>query len=194
MELIKVNQDLIAKFPYPGDVYDLYDSIRSKLDVLFSRGNHWIRMDDGVSTYKDQEFPEQGTGLHHWPELRPFLDCVWPSVKEYARLVDLDPERCEIRTMWANIYHPGGRVNRHRHFYTDKLPTFSLICYLVRPPESGNLFVSVPGEDDVVVKEIDYAEGDIVIFPSRRLHWSGPNLSDQDRVLIAFDWYQTPSG
>lgn len=190
MKIIKVNKDVIGKFSFPGDHEKFYQSIKCQLDTLFSRENHWTGIEGGVSSFNESSYLEEDSEISQWPEMKSFQDQVWPNIKAYAREVGINSDQFKIRTTWANIYRPGGKVTRHRHVYPDKRPTYSLICCLKKPPNSGNLFVSIPGANDNMIYEVDYDEGDVVIFPGRRLHWSGTNLSDDDRVLIAFDWYQ----
>ena len=134
--------------------------------------------------------------------LKPLVDEIYKHVVAMHELhsikKELDPI---IDNIWININSKGG-FNRP-HLHNDDL--FSGVFYVKTPEHSGNIVFTHPAQQQQyhftttpqIVEEwtdtnsgmmYQYAQpGKIVMFPSWLLHYVEPNLSDQDRISIAFN-------
>ena len=92
-------------------------------------------------------------------------------------------------SFWANINSQGGsdRVHHHNANFTPSEKLLSGVYYLKTPLDSGDICFlnqSVPHEHFHLTPK----EKDLVIFPSYLLHYVTPNLSQEDRISIAFNF------
>jgi uncharacterized protein (TIGR02466 family) len=106
-----------------------------------------------------------------------------------------------IDNIWININSKGG-FNRP-HLHNDDL--FSGVFYLKTPEKCGNIVFSHPAQqhqyhyraDNPIVEQwtetnsgimFQHAQvGKLILFPSWLVHYVEPNLSDDDRISIAFN-------
>ena len=85
--------------------------------------------------------------------------------------------------MWTNIHHSRAYTARHNHFTSEYPVLISGAYYLKKPKNSGNI---VFDEEGVVETQ----EDDLLIFhqfKDRGYHWTQPNNSNEDRIVISFN-------
>ena len=84
----------------------------------------------------------------------------------------------EILDFWFNIYGPNGYVKPHAHHKSsDNGNLKSGVYYLQKPINSGDLILNN--------QLIKVEEDDIIIFDSDVVHYSQPNRSNQDRIILS---------
>lgn len=102
---------------------------------------------------------------------------------------------------WLNVYRRGTFQEVHQH----PMSHLSGVYYVDAPPDSGSLFFQSPepsmyrpdyeptsrhGEGSMVYPP---QTGLLVLFPSELRHGVQPNMSDHDRVSLAFNVRQRPT-
>jgi uncharacterized protein (TIGR02466 family) len=133
-------------------------------------------------------------------ELQTF---IWDSVKNYFMTIGIDPIHLEflrLGVVWANVNPKYSYHTFHTHensyysgCYYVKVPKNSGDIVFKDPRNSLRLFELSPGENqkfsDAVVRQIPMnpLPGSIVLFPSWLEHEVQQNLTDDDRVSIAFN-------
>ena len=102
-----------------------------------------------------------------------------------------------IINMWTTIYPPGAYVPEHIHSNS----LFSGVFYAKTPEHCGNLVFKdlaavaktmhihrireFPTVDTMYVHKVK--EGGMVLFPSWLPHWTQPNESNEDRIMVSFN-------
>lgn len=119
--------------------------------------------------------------LEKWLETSEYLKFLDNLIENYILINNLDFKNYNIIDMWTNKYPPGTFIKHHQHIVYENAVVISL--YLICPENSGSLFVSFP-EEGPEEYEVITKEGDVVIFPSAAMHWTTPNYSDKDRIVI----------
>ena len=92
--------------------------------------------------------------------------------------------KIQIDTLWGNISCPYSYNKPHWHL---PLEGFSGILYLQVPPNSGDLVIHHPSninESQSIFPKIN----DLFLFKSSTTHSVDINLSNQDRISMAFDF------
>ena len=93
---------------------------------------------------------------------------------------------------WLISMKSGGKLESHMH----DNGWLSGSVYINVPPksesDSGNLVVRIDNEEGEIkgsnqIKSIDVVTGSLCIFPSSLLHHTIPFLSDEERIVLAFD-------
>lgn len=103
----------------------------------------------------------------------------------------------DLENSWVNI----NRKNNFNRTHIHKGSSFSGVVYLKTNSNSGPIiFLNPTGSEaypiDDTIKdfygryEINPTVGDILVFPSYLKHYVDPNLSDEDRISIAFNMKQ----
>jgi hypothetical protein len=98
-----------------------------------------------------------------------------------------NPQRY-VDGMWANISNFTNFNSPHIHnldSYPYKL--YSGILYLNIPPNSGNVVFVNPLNLNKI-HSITPKENNVILFPSSLQHYVEPNLSQEDRISIAFNF------
>jgi len=97
-------------------------------------------------------------------------------------------ERFEMMSMWGNI-NPRGAANlHHTHEHT-----LSGVFYLEVPEDSGRLTLVDPRIRNLGLagEERNFSvaaqPGGVLLFPAWLEHFVGPNLSDHERLSVAFN-------
>jgi len=88
--------------------------------------------------------------------------------------------KLQIKNYWYQIYKKGDYHGWHEHF----ISPYSNIYYLSLPESASKTTFRLCGEEF----EIDVKEGQILSFPGFITHCSKPNQSDEDKVVIAFNF------
>jgi hypothetical protein len=87
----------------------------------------------------------------------------------------------QITESWGNIYTPFGYSYTHTHPGSD----ISGVIYL-QSPKNDKLFITDKSNLDSQVI-FNPKDGDVFIFSSDQPHMTFPCLSNQDKVIIAFN-------
>lgn len=87
---------------------------------------------------------------------------------------------------WFNYAKPGESTGLHDH---TELSALSGVIYLSAKPSSGNLYFHKDGEVDL---EIMPSIGKLVLFEPWMRHGVRENLSDQNRLSMAFNLFPFP--
>ena len=134
--------------------------------------------------YKDHEYVRNGgkSSFDVWGKLYQQLpsdiignltSCIIKILKNKYKFID----------MWVNIHPPQAYTSRHNHF-DDKYPiSISGSYYLKKPKNSGNI---VFDEEGIV----NVQENDLLVFHQFKdggFHWTEPNNSKEDRIVISFN-------
>jgi uncharacterized protein (TIGR02466 family) len=126
---------------------------------------------------------------------------LMPLVAEIYKTYEVDANNeVTLSNCWFNIngYKDYNVSHVHPHSY------FSAVYYVKTPPDSGNILFSRPDTFNEYVRikkdadpdnyrvwenyRINVKEGLFVIFPSHIRHWVEQNLSQDERVSIAFNF------
>jgi uncharacterized protein (TIGR02466 family) len=99
---------------------------------------------------------------------------------------------------WFNINEPGS--HHHRHYHPNSI--ISGVIFITNPPNSGHLLFNSPHQRDIILEQkkgsVDtpfssgifsprQEVGCITLFPSWLEHAVSKNLSDENRLTIAFN-------
>ena len=87
---------------------------------------------------------------------------------------------------WFNLAEPGEITGVHDH---SKAAEISGVYYIATPPSSGDLFFRTEGAEDFFLQPI---EGTLVLFPSNLRHGVAENLSEYNRISLAFNLFKIP--
>lgn len=113
-------------------------------------------------------------------------DILKETISEFAN--EISVSHVTIKNMWAVKYEKGDYHPVHNHSGKG----YSAILYLDYDQDvHTQTFYVHPMNDPVSDKTIYSAppakEGDIVFVPSNILHFTKPNASDKERVILSFD-------
>lgn len=103
----------------------------------------------------------------------PEMNCtklLFDKIRKYGNTSDV----------WVNYNPPGARNNQHHHIGGD----ISGCWYLIVPEESGQLYFET-GER-IYPKPFDF-----IVWDSRKVHGVTTNLSNSNRISIAFNVWKT---
>ena len=181
------------------DVYlgtdNLKNNLFSKLYNIFeeTKDNNNVFMKNGtLCSYHSApdihiKYPE---------ETKEVVEFVEKAAKEYWKSCNyhqgLEPF---VFQMWANVTPKGGFIDSHLH---GNMP-FTGVLYVDASPEQGNLIIENPMEMVLMTQpispdikypigtEIEVQTGDLVMFPGYIRHSVKPNLSDRQRLILAFN-------
>lgn len=136
--------------------------------------------------------------LFELPELRPLKDLTDAAVREVAQAVGYGDVQIKAANCWANInpQYASNKIHDHANCL------FSGVYYLKAPKDSGTLMFYDPRSAKTFYKPLvstftTYTadaiahvaeEGLMLIFPSWLKHGVEPNLSNEDRVSISFNY------
>ncbi len=136
--------------------------------------------------------------LDHLPELAPLVEFVHGAVDSVLDFLKAEHGGFKITGCWANISPPGTAHGRHSH-----PNNFLSGVYYVSAPEGGEVItfydprpqppiLSPPPREIAPVNagkaNMKVETGDLILFPSWLFHSVPPNLSQQHRVSIAFNF------
>ncbi|MBC7971247.1 MAG: 2OG-Fe(II) oxygenase family protein [Verrucomicrobia bacterium] len=131
-------------------------------------------------------------------EINPFQALTDAAILEVAQAVGYGDVQIKAANCWANVNpkYASNKIHDHANCL------FSGVYYVKTPKESGNLMFYDPRSARTFYKPIvsnftTYTadavahaaeEGLMLIFPSWLKHGVEPNLSDDDRVSISFNY------
>ena len=132
----------------------------------------------------DQKWGYQSNiDLNQIPTFYPLVNYI----NQVQSQIIKDPN-IKICNMWINISHPGAYSSIHTHNKYNKITLLnSGVLYLKIPKNSGDIILYNPLS---ISNSHPYTpqEGEILIFNQHLPHSVEPNLSQEDRILIAFNF------
>ena len=147
--------------------------------------------------------------LQHQDICAPLFRALHPRLRRYVSMLGLDADRFRFNIIrsWGTVSEKGHMIQRHKHVQSHisiaYYPLMAAGTGMLRfhTEESPNafmpsLFHSQSMEHGLMKEENQFncetvnmavAEDDIVLFPSKALHSTEPNQTDEDRVSISAD-------
>ena len=142
------------------------------------------------------------------PIMKNLSNLVSEKIKLYTEMLSLDNKKLSFfyQRSWATITKTEERIQPHSHDQSN----ISFAYYLLKPENSGNIrFISEPQNEIAkglfhkekldlgLLKNVNkrntpnidlhIEEGDIVIFPSKTMHATIPNITKNPRISISGD-------
>jgi len=144
------------------------------------------------------------------PEFTTLFNNIAESVKEYAAGIGMQTDRMNFyfQRSWATVSRQGQRIFEHAHLQSH----ISFAYYLQKTSDAGGIYFSVaqhPNElaeglftiqkfDDGILatggserslnrRYLEPVEDEIIIFPSKTLHSTAPNMTTTPRISISAD-------
>ncbi|MBW4472895.1 MAG: 2OG-Fe(II) oxygenase family protein [Stenomitos rutilans HA7619-LM2] len=138
------------------------------------------------------------SNLFELEELQPFKALIDAAVLEVAQAVGYGDILIKPANCWANVNSKYASNKIHDHANC----LFSGVYYVKMPKDSGNLMFYDPRSAKAFYKPLvsnftaytadavahAAEEGLLLIFPSWLKHGVEPNLSDEDRISISFNY------
>jgi uncharacterized protein (TIGR02466 family) len=160
----------------------------------------WSKEDPGV-TKTNRNGWHSTTEMHKKPEYKPLVDELFKMVHQVFKEEFLDGQPV-LGNMWANVNPPGGYNMPHVH----PNALFSGVYYIKTPPNSGRLICNDPrpGLQTCMPNRIkgqlpkhlwreihlQPQENRAVMFHSWLWHTVEPNMSNENRISISFNFIQ----
>ena len=185
-------------FPTPIYVLDIKDqSINEQLekDIL-----NWYNKDKGINRTNVNGWHSKTT-MHEMPEYKRLTDALYEAQKKIYIEEDLDSEPF-LGNMWANV-NPKGGMNR-APIHPNSL--WSGVYYVKANKNSGHLKIddprSIASMSRPRLKEKQHPirlwretsfepkVGRLIMFPAWLVHAVDPNLSDELRISVSFNFMQ----
>ena len=185
-------------FPTPIYVLDIKDqSINEQLekDIL-----NWYNKDKGINRTNVNGWHSKTT-MHEMPEYKRLTDALYEAQKKIYIEEDLDSEPF-LGNMWANV-NPKGGMNR-AHIHPNSL--WSGVYYVKANKNSGHLKIddprSIASMSRPRLKEKQHPmrlwressfepkAGRLIMFPAWLVHCVDPNMSDELRISVSFNFMQ----
>lgn len=144
------------------------------------------------------------------PEFSALFEKIAASVKDYATGIGMQTDRLNFyfQRSWATVSREGQRIFEHAHLQSH----ISFAYYLQKTPDGGGIYFSVaqhPNElaeglftiqksNDGILADggterslnrryLEPDEDEIIIFPSKTLHSTAPNMTATPRISISAD-------
>ena len=208
------NTGVIAGFPtciYQGQYTDHVKYNVQLLDMIKK-----LKSDETITALSKENYGAGWTSYHatngnfnseynlaNNPITEELQTFIWDSVKNYFSTIGIDTSHLQflrLGVVWANINSKYSYHTFHTHensyysgCYYVKVPTASGDIVFKDPRSSMRSFELSPNENqkfsDAVIRQIPVnpLPGSIVLFPSWLEHEVQQNLTDDDRVSIAFN-------
>lgn len=94
-------------------------------------------------------------------------------------VLDLFDGNYTASNVWSNICPPGSYVKPHNHYYDEYPNAIAGVYYIQKPKDSGNLIIE---SEEIIVNE-----NDLIFFEDTKTHWTQPNKSKENRIVISFN-------
>ena len=185
-------------FPTPVYILDINDmSINKQLekDIL-----NWYYEDKGIRRTNINGWHSKTT-MHEMPEYKRLTNALYEAQKKIYIEEDLDSEPF-LGNMWANV-NPKGGMNR-AHVHPNSL--WSGVYYVKANKNSGHLKIDDPRSIALMsrprLKEKQHPmrlwressfepkAGRLIMFPAWLVHCVDPNMSDELRISVSFNFMQ----
>ena len=160
----------------------------------------WSKEDKGVTKTNVNSWHSK-TDMHKKTEYKPLVDELFRMVYQVFNEEFLDGEP-RLGNMWANINPPGGYNKPHVH----PNALFSGVYYVKTPPNCGRLMCNDPrpgiqtcmpnrkkGQPPKHLwREVHLQpqENRALMFNSWLWHTVEPNMSNEDRISVSFNFIQ----
>ena len=160
----------------------------------------WSRQEPGLKKTNRNGW-HSPTTMHKVPIFQPLVNELFIMIQDVWKEEWLDREPM-LGNMWANINPPGGYNAPHIHPNS----LYSGVYYIKAPKDSGDLVFNDPRPGEQLNmpaikkgpppkhlwREVHLApvEGRIIIFPFYLWHNVEPNLSNDIRISVSFNFIQ----
>ena len=160
----------------------------------------WSKQNKGVTKTNVNGWHSE-TNMHKMPQFKLLVDELFKMQFEVFKEEWLDREP-RLGNMWANINPPGG-YNRP-HIHPNSL--FSGVYYIKAPANSGKLICNDPRPGAQIVMptrkkgqppkhlwrevHLEPKVNRIIMFPSLLWHCVEPNISNDIRISVSFNFIQ----
>lgn len=184
-------------FPTPLFVFKLHDCelINDRLLQVISQQKLLDKQGQSVSNVLG--WHSQGN-LFALEEVKPFRELVDGAIAEVAAAMGYESVRIKAANCWANVNpkYASNKIHDHANCL------FSGVYYVKAPKDCGNLMFYDPRSARTFYKPAvqnytaytadaiaHIAEaGLLLIFPSWLRHGVEPNMSDEDRISVSFNY------
>lgn len=143
-------------------------------------------------------------------EFAVLFEKIGASVKDYAAGIGLQPDHLNFyfQRSWATVSRQGQRIFEHAHLQSH----ISFAYYLQKSSDAGGIYFSVAehpnelaeglftiqkssagilagggNERSLNRRYLEPDEDEIIIFPSKTLHSTAPNMTTEPRISISAD-------
>lgn len=166
-------------------VYSIFDKMNFE--------NHVLERGQAMSTHIYQDGDINGYQLNWLDEFKPLVELVENHADEYWLGYGLDPYyQPQVLNLWSNLHRKGGHTTTHFHSGSPFVASF----YLKTPQNCGNIVFENPLEYHMCHEPrkqgLEYTheveENQLVLFPGWLKHRTEENRSDEDRIVIAFNF------
>ena len=160
----------------------------------------WSKQDPGVQKTNRNGWHSK-TEMHNIPVFKPLVDELFVMMQDIWKEEWLDREPV-LGNMWANINPPGGYNAPHIHpnslfsgVYYVKVPKNSgeLVCNDPRPGIQTTMPTRVKGQPPQGLwreAHLQPLQGRVIVFPSWLWHAVEPNMSNDIRISVSFNFVQ----
>ena len=147
--------------------------------------------------------------LFREPEFETLFASIGDAIRSYTDALGLNNDRLAFyfQRSWATVSREGQRIFEHAHQQSH----LSFAYYLKKPADGGGIYFSVaehpnefaaglftlskvdleiikrPGDRTLNRMYVEPEEGEILIFPSKTLHSTAPNMTAEPRISISAD-------
>jgi hypothetical protein len=123
------------------------------------------------------------SGIHRARIIKPyeFMIPLIEEVSKKSKIVYADESISPFVDFWFNINGPGNFNNPHIHTSTG----WAAVYYLQVPPSSGDIIFHTSETERY---NFTPKENQLIVFPSNLRHEVAVNLSNQDRISVAFNF------
>lgn len=142
-------------------------------------------------------------------EFKALFRDIGDAVRSYTDALGLNNDRLSFyfQRSWATVSREGQRIFEHAHQQSH----LSFAYYLQKPVDGGGIYFSTaehpnefaaglftlskadleiikrPGDRTLNRMYVEPEDGEILIFPSKTLHSTAPNMSSEPRISISAD-------
>jgi uncharacterized protein (TIGR02466 family) len=191
-----MNRELYFPTPvYVKDINDLTLNKQLERDIIT-----WSNQDKGVRRTNMNGW-HSTTDMHEKPEYKKLVDLLFESQRHIYKEEMLSSEPF-LGNMWANINPPGGYNMPHIHSNS----LWSGVYYVKTPQNCGSLKLEDPRSTSLmsrpnhiegqlpsrIWREIQFepVAGRLIMFPSWVNHGVDPNMSNEIRISVSFNFLQ----
>ena len=148
--------------------------------------------------------------LFDTPEFAGLFEKIGAAVKDYAAGIGLQPDNLNFyfQRSWATVSRQGQRIFEHAHLQSH----ISFAYYLQKSRDAGGIYFSVAEHPNELAeglftiqkssagilaqggnkrslnrRYLEPNEDEIIIFPSKTLHSTAPNMTTEPRISISAD-------